>query len=168
MKLACVIRSQLSPFLWDKRTRDILLKNFQYGTSQRWEKKPIFFCKQQQSVIQHTDSGRRPLPQIRSPPSRDRRHPHKFTSLRQTRDSPVNACSLLVSDVLSGLLETQGLSRSGGGSSVGRRVWEMLQSPEVLLSPGEPLLISSSGGPLGLTALGLMSSGLVLYSPFLV
>lgn len=28
MKLACVIRSQLSPFLWDKTTRDVLLKNF--------------------------------------------------------------------------------------------------------------------------------------------
>lgn len=99
MKLACVIRSQLSPFLWDKRTRGILLKNFQYGTSQRWKKKQFFFfCKQQQSMIQHSDNCRRPLPQIRSPPSRDRRHQHKFMSLRQTRDIPVNE-SLLESTV---------------------------------------------------------------------
>lgn len=89
MKLACVIRSQLSAFLWDKRTRDVLLKNFLYGTSQRWKKK-FFFCKRQQSMIQHTNNCWRPPPQSMSPPSRDRRYPHEFMSLRQTRDIPVN------------------------------------------------------------------------------
>lgn len=89
MKLACVIRSQPSPFLWDKRTRDVLLKNFQYGTSQRW-KKQFFFCKQKRSTIQHSDNRGRPPPQIMSAPSRDRRYLHEFMSLRQTTDIPVS------------------------------------------------------------------------------
>lgn len=35
------IRLELSPYLWDKRTREVLPKNFQYGTSCRRKKRKV-------------------------------------------------------------------------------------------------------------------------------